>query len=837
MFISRFVKWLFPDTNMKYLKEFAIIVKQINALSESYANFSNVELKNKTNEFKNAFANGKSLDDMLVEAFATVREASKRSIGLYHFDEQLMAGIALYKGMMTEMKTGEGKTLVATLPAYLNSLSNKPVHIATVNDYLAKRDAYDMGRLYSFLGLQCGAILDKMAPFQKKEIYDMDIVYATGSTFGFDYLTDNMVYSIKDVKQRGLSYVILDEADRLIDDGKTPLIISSASENSLDYYYDIVGIVKQLVPEDYDIDFKRRKVVLTESGLRNVDKMMSESNLIEEGYGLYDSERYIYLIHGLNYCLQAELLFRRDVDYIVSDDKILLIDEMTGRILDGRKLSEGMHQAIEAKEGVSLTPETGMGASISYQRYFALYEKFSGMSGTCANEAEEFYDLFKVNTVVIPTHKKVIRIDEEDEMYLTEAEKIDTIIDTMKKAHVKQQPLLIITNSVESSEKYAERFKTEGFKFSMLNAKYHEEESKIIAEAGMPGAITLATNMAGRGTDIQLGGNFDMRIRALRESGLSEAEIQDKSNEIRADIAKAKSVVINAGGLFVIGTERNESRRVDDQARGRAGRQGDPGKSKFYISCDDELLKHNTAVNAYKWLVSPGEPLKDAVFTNHIEKAQRDIEMNNFEYRKYTLKYDLVLDMQRRSIYDFRRKYLEDNKPNIFLDMFIKASLDKFNAISEKFFYFEYMSKMNNIFKVQVNNLEDLKSKIESKKLMLSNNIHYFQYILLNTLDGLWQQHLTQLSYLRDIVSLRGYAEKDPLIEYKIESYKLFDLLLERFRDESLERYFSVDTYVDSNDAKNDNTIDDFFSFNDEHTKNLVEQNLSDGSSNDLQGI
>lgn len=812
MNFANILRWFIPNKTNKIINEFNQIVKKINELSQKYSSFSDYELKLKTDAFKNKLLNGETLDDILIEAFATVREASKRVLGLYHFDEQLLAGIALFKGMMVEMKTGEGKTLSATTATYLHALSGRPVHVATVNDYLAKRDADEMGRLYSFLGLSCDAVLENMNIYEKKQVYAKDIIYATGSTLGFDYLRDNMAMRIDEVVQRELSFVLVDEADKLIDDGRTPLIISSASEKNVDYYYYVADLIRRLNPDDYEVDLKRKSVVLTEKGIERIDEFLFQDGKLEQGVSLYHSDNLEYM-HAITQCLKAFTLFKKNVDYIVHNNEVLLIDEMTGRVLEGRRLSEGLHQAIEAKERVRIHPEGEIGASISYQRFFALYEKFSGMSGTCLSEAEEFYDLYKVDTIAIPTHKKVIRIDELDAIYATFEEKFVAILDAVCEAHSRRQPVLLITNNVESSELFAKGLRSRKLKFNMLNAKFHKEESLIIAEAGMPGSITLATNMAGRGTDIQLGGNYDMRVRKLREQGMSEAEIVAKKEQILAEIAKQRKVVIEAGGLFVIGTERNESRRVDDQARGRAGRQGDPGRSRFYISCDDQLLKIYGASWIYRMLATPGEVVKDPMITAQIEKAQNTIEANNFESRKYNLKYDLVLDKQRTMIYDFRRKYLFDDNMKDQVKVFIQHNFDKLNELSDNKNYIEYFKS---IFGIQFDDINEAKDLVFEKFEKLSPYLKYFKMILLRELDTLWQRHLTQVSYLREIVSLRQSAQKDPLTEFQIEAYKLFAVLLDEFRDNSLRIFFNIlneDFTELKNEEKDDSNNDSFDDF------------------------
>lgn len=792
-FFSLVHKFLFADYNARKVKILLPVVAKINALREDFVKLSNSELQAKTLEFRSRVKNGESLEDILIEAFATVREASRRVLGLEHYDEQLMAGIALHRGCMTEMKTGEGKTLAATTAVYLNSLAGKSVHIATVNDYLAKRDADEMGRIYSFLGVTCGALLENMSTSQRQAIYSLDVVYAMGSTFGFDYLYDNMAMSVKQLRQRGLHFVIVDEADKLIDDGRTPLIISNPSEDSLEYYSYLMDLVRQLSPEDYEIDRPDRSVAFSEVGLNKINSLLQADGVVDSGETLYSSGQ-LNFVHGLNQCLYAQVMLTKNVDYIVDKTgAVLLIDEHTGRILDGRRLSDGLHQAIEAKENVRIHSEGRTSASISYQKFFGLYSKFSGMSGTCLSESEEFYEIYGVDTISIPTHRPVIRIDQDDEIYVDFDDKFDAIIKEVKLANEKSQPVLLITGSVEFSEIFSSKFRKLGWKHNVLNAKRHKEEADIIAQAGMPGAITIATNMAGRGTDIQLGGNFDMQVRLMRESGLSEAEIEAKKPEVSSKIKLAKKVVLEAGGLFVIGTERNESRRVDDQARGRAGRQGDPGKSKFMISLDDPLMKNFSNSNWFKRVMTRGEPIHDPFITRQVARAQRAVEARSFDQRKYLLKYDSVLDEQRRMIYDFRTKYLFDEDLTYQLEKFVNEKINLLNVSEDPL----ALASFNELFSVQgSSNSEAIDLVLHKMKLVGSA---FFKRVLLSTLDGLWSQHLSNLSYIRQITSLRAHGQKDPLTEYKIEASRLFEKLLEKFVNESLFLAFSASYNGDDN--------------------------------------
>ncbi|WP_342261757.1 preprotein translocase subunit SecA [Alphaproteobacteria bacterium endosymbiont of Tiliacea citrago] len=776
---------IYPDYNARKVKVLYPIIEKINILKDDFSNLSNADLKKKTLEFKERIKNGETLDDILVEAFATVKEASKRVLGLEHYDEQLMAAISLHRGCMTEMKTGEGKTLAATPAVYLNALDGKSVHVATVNDYLAKRDSDEMGRLYSFLGLTCGALLESMDTKEKQIIYGLDIVYATGSTLGFDYLYDNMSMDKSQIRQRGLDFVLVDEADKLIDDGRTPLIITNPSDDSLEYYSYLIDLVRQLTEEDYEIEKSQKSITFSEAGLKKINSMLEQDNVVEKGETLYSSGQLNY-VHGLNQCLHAEYMLARNVDYIVSNrGEILLIDEHTGRILDGRRLSNGLHQAIEAKEGVRINSEGRTSASISYQKFFGLYQKFSGMSGTCLSEAEEFYEIYGVDTISIPTHKKVIRKDEDDEIYIDFEDKFNAIVKEVKEALDKQQPVLLITGSVEFSEVYAQKFKKLGWKFNVLNAKRNKEEADIIAQAGMPRAITIATNMAGRGTDIQLGGNLDMHVRLLREQGLSEAEIEAKKPAIKSEIKKSKDIVLKAGGLFVIGTERNESRRVDDQARGRAGRQGDPGRSKFMISLDDPLMKNFSNQSWLKSAMTKGEPIYDPWITRQVEKAQKMVEARSFDQRKYLIKYDGVMDEQRTMIYEFRNKYLFDDDLTSHLEKFVREKLNFFEQNTNSV----TVRSMSDLFGVDFS-FDNASEVVVSK--MKDINMKSFKTILLTTLDDLWSSHLLNLSYIKQITELRAHGQKDPLTEYKIEASKLFENLLERFVEDSLYKSFHL---------------------------------------------
>jgi preprotein translocase subunit SecA len=789
--IIRLIKAILPDYNQQKLQKFYPIVEKINQLAGPFEKLTDEELKQKTVYFKQRLSLGASLDDLLVEAFATVREASRRTIGLYHYDVQLLGGIALHKGMMTEMKTGEGKTLVATLAAYLNALGSGKVHIATVNDYLAKRDADEMGRIYRFLGLTCNAILENMTNHQRQIVYASDIVYSTGSQLGFDYLRDNMVYEPDRLAMQGMDFIIIDEADTVIDDGRTPMILSSPSDKNLEYYGWISDIVTTLTPDHYTIDAKNRGVIFTEAGVHAVEDALRREGVLKEGETLYNFDL-LEIVAGFNEALKAHLIYKKDIDYIVRDGQVMLIDEMTGRILEGRRLSEGLHQALEAKEKVEIHNESLTSATISYQKFFSLYTKISGMSGTCLSEAEEFKFLFGVDTIAIPTHMPVIRVDLDDEIYITFEEKLEAVVREVEAAHKKGQPVLVITGSVSASDIFSAKFSKVGLRHRILNARYHKEEAEIIAQAGMPGAITIATNMAGRGTDIQLGGNHDMKVRQLREQGVSESEIAARKPLIKKEIEANKQKVIEAGGLYVIGTERNESRRVDDQARGRAGRQGDPGKSKFLISLDDVLMQNFAGAKAMqRWApalgVAYGEELKHPRVTRKVQNAQRSVEADRFDSRKHMVKYDEVLSSQLDLIYHFRRKFLFNEDVQGQIKAFVYEELLKLNEMPEA----DYIAEMKEIFSIDVSGKtpenESLIGKRMEDMFVLKTDV---RYLLLSNIDMLWEEHLTRLDYLRKVINLRSYAQKDPLVEYKREGFAMFEKLSENLRRNCLRDFF-----------------------------------------------
>lgn len=796
------------------LKRLRFKAKEVIALESEFQKLTDEQLQAKTADFKKRLAAGETLDDLLVEAFATVREASRRVLGMMHFEEQIMGGIAMHKGMMAEMKTGEGKTLVATLPSYLNALTGDGVHIVTVNDYLAKRDADEMGQIHRFLGLTAGCILETLEDHQRKKVYANDIVYATNNQLGFDYLKDNMKYDKAQVCMRGLNYAIIDEADSvLIDEARTPLIISGPSDQSSDSAMWISDLVRHLTEADYEKDEKMRTVTLTEQGIEKVESLLRLEGVLTLEQTLYDVTN-IELVHALNQALKAHTLFRRDIDYIVKDDKVYIIDEFTGRILDGRRYSDGLHQAIEAKENVEVQAENHTMASITFQRYFALYNKIAGMSGTCVGEAEEFAEIYKVSTIAIPTHRPMIRKDLDDEIYRTFNEKFDVIVREVKESHEKGQPVLVITGSIEASDVFSRGFAAAGLPHQILNARKHKEEAEIIADAGVPGAITIATNMAGRGTDIQLGGNLKSRLRRLRNNGLSEAEIEALRPGIEKEIAKAREVVINAGGLYVLGTERNESRRVDDQARGRAGRQGDVGKSKFFLSLEDNLIRiFGSSSKLDKWLLrfglKEGEPITHPFVSRAIEKAQNAVEARNFDWRKNVFKYDHVLDEQRKMIYRYRNRFLNDidikeqmlsfvrYKADLVMHAYLGDEFDLHNLHQELMRLFGMDLQLQEILKgLDSNAAKEKVSSLVLDKFERLYEVHEssLKMILLKTIDDLWREHLYRLDALRQNTNLKAYAQKDPLNEYKKEAFIVFENLLETFRDNSISFFFHLGT-------------------------------------------
>jgi preprotein translocase subunit SecA len=796
----------FGSSNDRKLGKFHNRVNEINALENFYEKLTDEDLKNKTKEFRDKVKNGAILDDLLNDAFAVVREASKRTLGQRHFDAQIIGGMVLNEGKIAEMKTGEGKTLASTLPVYLNSLSGEGVHIVTVNDYLAKRDAEWMGQIYNFLGLKAGVIISGQNDEEKKQAYEADVTYGTNNEFGFDYLRDNMRHSFEQMFQKKRHFAIVDEVDSiLIDEARTPLVISGVVEDKSNLYNMINGIVPKILENDIEIDEKTKSVNLTEEGNDRLDKTLFAEGLMDKNSSVYDIEN-VNLVHHINQALKAHKLFHKDTDYLIKDNQVIIIDEFTGRMMEGRRFSDGLHQALEAKEGVQIQPENQTLASITFQNYFRLYEKLSGMTGTALTEAEEFLDIYGLDVVAIPTNLPVERNDQDDEIYRTTDEKYEAIIENIKECYEKKQPVLVGTISIEKSEILSSLLKDQKIKHKVLNARYHEQEAQIIAQAGMSGSVTIATNMAGRGTDIQLGGNPEF-----------------ESEEKQIDHQRQKNEVISAGGLFVIGTERHESRRIDNQLRGRSGRQGDPGKSKFYLSLEDDLMRVFGSERLDSILqrlgLDEGEAIVHPWINTALERAQKKVETRNFEIRKNLLRFDNVMNDQRKVIFDQRLEIiLDEDLSETTKDMrheVIYDTLDQF--IPDKSFVDDWEipeleKNIKRIFSLQLPleewrkeegvDPENLKDKITSNiDHAYDNKTAEFgsdlmksleKAVILQSIDQNWKDHLGQLENLRQIVGLRGYGQRDPLNEYKSESFMLFEDLLKSFREDVTRILFHI---------------------------------------------
>ncbi len=814
--ISTALKKVFGTRNDRELKRMRKIVKQINGLEEAMQALSDDELKAKTGEFRQRFTDGESLDRLLPEAFAVAREAGVRTLGMRHFDVQLIGGMALHEGKIAEMGTGEGKTLVATLPTYLNTLSGKSVHLITVNDYLASRDATWMGPLYDFLGVKVGVVRSGQLPDQKREAYSSDIIYGTNNEFGFDYLRDNMAFSLQDKMQGELSFAIVDEVDSiLIDEARTPLIISGASEDSSELYRRINKLIPKLKPDTegesghFTIDEKQRQVELTEEGHEFIEELLTREKLLEEGDSLYAATN-LNLLHHVHSGLRAHVMFHRDVEYIVQDGQVVLIDEHTGRTMAGRRLSEGLHQAIEAKEGVNIQSESQTLASTTFQNYFRLYEKLAGMTGTADTEAFEFRQIYGLEVLVIPTNKPAQRTDMNDLVYLTRDEKFDAIVEDVKSCMEKGAPVLVGTASVETSEALSESFRKAKIEHKVLNAKYHEQEAEIIAQAGRPGVVTIATNMAGRGTDIVLGGNLDAEIAAF-DGEISEA----KREELKAAWQERHQQVLDAGGLHILGTERHESRRIDNQLRGRAGRQGDPGVSRFYLSLEDSLMRIFASDRVKNFMqalgMEKGEAIEHRMVTNAIEKAQRKVEGRNFDIRKQLLEYDDVANDQRQIIYQQRNDLLSEadiadtitairaDVVNEAIDSYIppmsveeqwdvpglERQLEAEFAISLPIQ--EWLDSDDKLFEEALREkiLEEVQAAYDRKSEQVGPDMRKIEkQIMLQVLDNLWKDHLATMDHLRQGIHLRAYAQKNPKQEYKRESFTLFEELLRSLKYE-----------------------------------------------------
>ena len=835
--LASFAKKIFGSANERRLKSYKPKVAAINALEPEMRALSDADLAGKTAQFRAELSAGKTLDDLLVPAFAVVREAARRVLGQRHFDVQLIGGMVLHEGAIAEMRTGEGKTLVATLATYLNALPGTGVHVVTVNDYLARRDAEWMGRVYGFLGLSTGIIVHGVDDEERRRSYAADVTYGTNNEFGFDYLRDNMKYELSQMVQRGHAFGIVDEVDSiLIDEARTPLIISGPSDDKSDLYNLIDKVMPKLDREDYEVDEKQRATSLTEIGNEHIEELLREAGVEIEG-SLYEAAN-VTIVHHVNQALRAHKLFQRDKDYIVRNGEVVIIDEFTGRMMPGRRYSEGLHQALEAKEHVQVQPENVTLASITFQNYFRLYKKLAGMTGTASTEADEFAEIYKLDVVDIPTNLPVRRLDEDDEVYRSAEEKLRAIVREIEAANAKMQPLLVGTTSIEKSEQLAEAMKREGYKqidfsqpqalqklyeaarkgepsklFAVLNARFHEQEAYIVAEAGVPGAITIATNMAGRGTDIKLGGNVDMRVSQECEGLPEGAEREAREAEIRAEVDAFKAKAIAAGGLYIIGTERHESRRIDNQLRGRSGRQGDPGRSKFFLSLKDDLMRIFGSERMESMLVKLGLKEDEAIvhpwINKALEKAQQKVEARNFDMRKNILKYDNVMNDQRKVVFEQRRDMMakdsleemvgemregvvddlvsravpRDSYPEAWdVEGLARGVVESFNVeapvadwakeegIDEEALRERLQKAVDDSYAARVErNGPDLTRYIEKQ-------------VVLQALDHLWREHLVTLDHLRQVVGWRGMAQRDPLNEYKSEAFELFDELIAQLR-------------------------------------------------------
>ena len=811
-----FLKSIFGSANDRYLKKFKKSINKINELESQYELLSDSQLRDKTEEYKTRIQNGESLESILPEAFASVREAAKRVLGLRPFDVQLLGGIILNNGQIAEMRTGEGKTLVATMPVYLNALTGKGVHVVTVNDYLAKRDSEWMGQIYRFLGLTVGCIVHDMSTTDRRAAYNADITYATNNELGFDYLRDNMRFEIKEMVQRPFYYAIVDEVDSiLIDEARTPLIISGPAENSSERYIAIDKLVRTVKPEHYEKDEKHKNVSLTELGSEYIEQLLADENLIQGS--LYDTHN-IAFVHHIDQALKANTLFTRDKDYIIKDGQVIIIDEFTGRMMHGRRYSDGLHQAIEAKEGVEIQPENQTLASITFQNYFRMYPKLAGMTGTAMTEASEFDDIYRLPVIEIPTNKEPQRKDENDVIYRTAEEKYEAIIEDVKQAHAKGQPVLIGTASIEKSEILADLMKRKtSIPFNVLNARHHEQEAKIIAQAGAPGAVTIATNMAGRGTDIQLGGNIEMLLQEALESNPT-ADKETLLAKIKADVQEKKEQVLKAGGLFVLGSERHESRRIDNQLRGRSGRQGDPGLSRFYVSLEDDLMRifgANRIQNLLPKLgLKRGEPITHNFITKALAVAQKKVETYHFDVRKNLLKFDDVMNDQRKAIYEQRKELMLassvsdtlaemrlDTIQNVIYDLapersnpedwsaeLLSKEVARIFAIDVPFS--SWVNELGITPDTMVERLDHILQKdIDAKMSILPEDVknNLEKSILIQVIDQMWKEHLQTLDFMKTAINLRAYGQRNPLNEYKREAFILFETLLNKVREKVTE--------------------------------------------------
>ncbi len=805
---------VFGSHNERILRGMQKNVGQINALEAKISPLSDAELRAQTDKFRARLAAGEKLDDLLPEAFATVREAAKRVLGQRHFDVQLLGGMILHEGRIAEMRTGEGKTLVATLAVYLNALSGKGVHVVTVNDYLAKRDSAWMGRIYGFLGLTTGCIVHDVSDEARRAAYAADITYGTNNEFGFDYLRDNMKFAFDELVQRPFNFAIVDEVDSiLIDEARTPLIISGPAEDSSELYRKVDALIPRLEAADFEKDEKQHTVNLTESGNEKLEGWLVETDMLAPGAGLYDAPN-VHLVHHANQALRAHKMFARDTDYIVKDDKVIIIDEFTGRMMDGRRYSDGLHQALEAKERVAIQRENQTLASITFQNYFRLYPKLAGMTGTAMTEAAEFMEIYGLDVIDVPTNVPVQRQDGDDEVYQSIKDKFDAIIALVKECRTRQQPVLVGTVSIEKSELLAAALKQQGIPHNVLNARYHEQEAQIISQAGRPGAVTIATNMAGRGTDIQLGGNFDMRVEHELADMQEGPERAARSAAIKGEIEAARAQVRAAGGLFVIGTERHESRRIDNQLRGRSGRQGDPGASQFFLSLEDDLMRifgsDRMAPLLAKLGLRDGEKISHPLITSRLAKAQEKVEERNFDIRKNLLKYDNIMNDQRKVIYEQRRdimsssdvaETIHDMRGDVIEDMVAKAIPP--NSYFEQWDLNWLNEQVRNVlgldlpihdwgkedgiaeaeFTTRLKQAADAHMSTKEAQIGPAVMRQAEKGALLAHLDQLWKEHLFALDHVRQGIHLRGYGQRDPVNEYTREAFDLFQMMVNQLRE------------------------------------------------------
>jgi preprotein translocase subunit SecA len=812
--VGNLIKKVVGSANERYLKRLGKNVDAINALEPDMEALSDGDLLARTDTFRQRVSDGETLDSLLVEAFATVREAAKRTLGQRHFDVQMLGGMVLHNGMIAEMKTGEGKTLVATLAVYLNALEGKGVHVVTVNDYLAQRDAAWMGQIYEFLGLRVGTIVHGMSDEERRDAYAADVTYATNNELGFDYLRDNMKFHLDEMVQRDFNFAIVDEVDSiLIDEARTPLIISGPVEDSSEAYRQVDVIIPKLVEADYEIDEKARAITMTDEGVEHAEQLLAEAGLLEAGVSLYDITS-VSTLHHVNQALRAHKLFARDTDYIVKDDRVVIIDEFTGRMMEGRRYSDGLHQALEAKENVSVQNENQTLASITFQNYFRLYPKLSGMTGTAMTEAGEFAEIYELEVIDIPTHKPMVREDKNDEVYRTLGEKYNAIVGVIADCHKRQQPVLVGTVSIDKSEQVSAQLKKQKIPHNVLNARYHEQEAAIIAQAGEPGAVTIATNMAGRGTDIQLGGNVEMRV-AQELADIEDAEELKRGREkIEAEVAERRALVLGTGGLQIIGTERHESRRIDNQLRGRSGRQGDPGRSHFFLSLEDDLMRifgsERMDTMLQKLGLEEGEAIVHSWIDKALEKAQQKVEARNFEIRKQLLQYDDVMNDQRKVIYEQRKDLMRTDDVSETIEAMREETLEDTvtRCIPEKAFAEQWDTGLlheeilrlfgidaptadwakeegiaNEEMLDRLRKLVDEKAAAKTAQFGPELMRMAEKNLLLQILDQYWKDHLLRLDHLRQGIGLRAFGQKNPLNEYKREAFDMFDDMLGRLRE------------------------------------------------------